>query len=82
MGSALSVSWMEYVDIHSLHQYLKPSTLGAALFAVGTVPVLYHFYYFTRYMFRLRKIAKAVNQFPGEPIHWLYGTFKDVSLLL
>ena len=36
-------------------------------------PVVYFLYKFVLFISDVRRRGKAVNQFPGEPRHWLWG---------
>ena len=47
-----------------------------ALLVAPTVYILIHIVAFLK---RVRKSKQAVLQWPGLPVHWLYGNFHQVS---
>ena len=55
------------------------ASLPLVLTAVLMGPVMFFIYKFILFLLGVRRRGKAVDQFPGEPRHWLWGHIHLVS---
>ena len=57
------------------------STVSTIVLAVLVTPAIYILLSIFNYIRHTYAIIKAVKQWPGEPVHWLYGNMHQVSMV-
>ena len=57
------------------------STVSTIILAVLVTPAIYILLSIFNYIRHTYAIIKAVKQWPGEPVHWLYGNMHQVIMV-
>jgi len=54
--------------------------LSLIIWSAVLTPILYGFYCFSLYVLDVRKRGQAIDKFPADPKHWLWGHIHLVGI--